>query len=49
MVQQPDLEAVEGRDDGAVQVLGVRGRRPGALGQDVVADPLDRALALDRI
>ena len=49
MAEEPDLEAMECGHDGAVEVLGVRGGRTGALGDDVVADPLHRALALDWI
>ena len=49
MVDQPDLEALEGGHDGAVQVFGVGGRWAGALGHDVVADPFHGALGLQGV
>ena len=49
MVYQPYFEALECSHDGAVQVLGMRRRRPGALGHNVVASPFHGTFALQGI
>ena len=46
MSKEPRLETAEGGHDRGVQVLGVGRRRSRALGDDVVAGPLDGPLAL---
>ena len=49
MSQEPRLETAEGGDDGGVQVLRVGRWGSRALGNDVVAGPLDGPLALQGV
>lgn len=49
MLHEPRGDALECSHNGTVQIFSVRRRGARALIEDVVTDPLNRTLALDRV